>query len=117
MTNSPNLTVFAAGLLSLAMFAAAPAGACERIYPQANNDDNTRHVRLSAAWPDAQILRNLKLNADRAEIKRTEGSGAVSVQYTYFHKTVVITRSASKGVEVQLLEKDRDKLVWQLGTC
>lgn len=39
------------------------------------------------------------------------------MQYTYFHKTVVITRTASKGVEVQLLEKDREKLVWQLGMC
>jgi hypothetical protein len=113
---SPNL--LAAGLLSLATLVAvpAPAHACERVYPQANGDDRTRHVRLSASWPDAQILQNLKLNLDRADVRRSESSGTVSVQYTYFHKTVVITRSA-KGVEVQLLEKDREKLVWQLGVC
>ena len=113
-----SVTLFAASLLACATLAtAAPARACERVYPQANGDDRTRHVRLSAGWPDAQILQNLKLNLDRAEVKRTESSGAVSIQYTYFHKTVVITRSASKGVEVQLMEKGRDKLVWQLGVC
>jgi len=119
MTRALFLNLLAAGLLSLAMLvvAPAPAHACERVYPQANGDDRTRHVRLSADWPDAQILQNLKLNFDRADVKRSESSGAVSIQYTYFHKTVVITRSASKGVEVQLLEKDREKLVWQLGMC
>ena len=119
MTRALSLNLLAAGLLSLATLVAvpAPAHACERVYPQANGDDRTRHVRLSAGWPDAQILQNLKLNFDRADVKRSESSGAVSVQYTYFHKTVVITRSASKGVEVQLLEKDREKLVWQLGVC
>ena len=118
MTSSITLKIFAASLLSLAaLSSSATAQACERMYPQANGDDRTRHVRLSAGWPDAQILQNLKLNQDRAEVKRTESSGAVSIQYTYFHKTVVITRSATKGVEVQLLVKDRDKLVWQLGTC
>lgn len=117
MTSSVTLKIFAAGLLSLAALALAPAHACERLYPQANGDDATRHVRLSAAWPDAQILRNLKLNLDRAEVKRTESTGVVSNQYAYFHKTVVITRSASKGVEVQMVEKDREKLVWQLGVC
>ena len=118
MTRALSLNLLAAGLLSLStlVVVSAPAHACERIYPQANGDDRTRHVRLSAGWPDAQILQNLKLNLDRADVKRTESSGAVSVQYTYFHKTVVITRG-SKGVEVQLLEKDREKLVWQLGVC
>jgi len=118
MPLSYTVNLLAAGLLSLAALSASTtAQACERMYPQANGDDRTRHVRLSAGWPDGQILQNLKLNLDRAEVKRTESSGAVSIQYTYFHKTVVITRSATKGVEVQLLEKDRDKLVWQLGTC
>lgn len=117
MTMSFIPNALAAALLSLAVLSPiASAQVCERLYPQANGDDATRHVRLSAGWPDAQILRNLKLNADRAELKRTESGGAVSIQYSYFHKTVVITRSA-RGVEVQLLEKDRDKLVWQLGTC
>jgi hypothetical protein len=118
MTRALSLNLLAAGLLSLStlVVAPAPAHACERVYPQANGDDRTRHVRLSAGWSDAQILQNLKLNFDRADVKRTESSGAVSIGYAYFHKTVVITRG-SKGVEVQLLEKDREKLVWQLGTC
>ncbi|MEM8511462.1 hypothetical protein RCH14_000753 [Massilia sp. MP_M2] len=119
MTRALSLNLLAAGLLSLAtlVLAPAPAHACERVYPQANGDDRTRHVRLSAGWTDAKILQNLKLNLDRADVKGTESSGVVSIGYTYFHKTVVITRSASKGVEVQLLEKDREKLVWQLGLC
>ena len=119
MIRALSLNFLAACLLSLATSVVAPAAAhaCERVYPQANGDDRTRHVRLSAGWPDAQILQNLKLNLDRADVKRTESSGVVSVQYTYFHKTVLITRSASKGVEVQLSEKDREKLVWQLGMC
>jgi len=117
MTRASSLNFLAAGVLSLSALAVTPVHACERVYPQANGDDRTRHVRLSAGWPDAQILQTLKLNIDRADVRRTESSGTVSIQYTYFHKTVVITRSASKGVEVQLLEKDREKLVWQLALC
>jgi hypothetical protein len=102
---------------ALCLMHAASADACERRYPQANGDDRTRHIGLSARWPDAQILQNLKLNIDRADIKRSDSSSAVSVEYGYFQRTVVITRSASKGVEVKLLEAGRTPLVWTLGVC
>lgn len=118
-----NLSLFtpfrlAAGLLCLAFLAAAGnAAACERRYPESNKDDRTRHVALSARWPDAQILQNLRLQIDRAEVKQTEGKESLKTEYGYFGRTVVITRSAKDGVEVQLLEKGRDKLVWKLGSC
>lgn len=107
-----------AGLLCLAaLLHAGGAAACERRYPEANNDDRTRHVGLSARWPDAQILQNLRLQIDRAEVKQTTGRDALKTDYGYFGRTVTIIRSARDGVEVQLLEKGRDKLVWKLGSC
>ena len=108
----------AAGLLCLvALACAGSAAACERRYPEVNGDDRTRHVALSARWPDAQILQNLRLQIDRAEVRQTEGKDAVKTEYGYFERSVTITRSARDGVEVQLLEKGRDKLVWKLGSC
>ncbi|WP_137175445.1 hypothetical protein [Massilia sp. HP4] len=108
----------AAGLLCLACLASAgSAAACERRYPESNKDDRTRHVALSARWPDAQILQNLRLQIDRAEVKQAEGKDTLKTEYGYFGRTVTITRSAKDGVEVQLLEKGRDKLVWKLGSC
>ena len=108
----------AAGLLCLAsLMHAGAAAACERRYPEANKDDLTRHIALSARWPDAQILQNLRLQIDRAEVKQTESKDALKTEYGYFGRAVTITRSAKDGVEVQLLEKGRDKLVWKLGTC
>lgn len=106
------------GLLCLALLMQVGAAAsCERRYPEANNEDRTRHVALSARWPDAQILQNLRLQVDRAEVKQTEGKESLKTEYGYFGRSVVITRSAKDGVEVQLLEKGRDKLVWKLGSC
>jgi len=108
----------AAGLVCLAWLASAgSATACERRYPESNKDDRTRHVALSARWPDAQILQNLRLQIDRAEVKQTAGKELIKTEYGYFGRTVTITRSAREEVEVQLLEKDRDKLVWKLGSC
>ena len=108
----------APGLLCLALLTQiGTAAACERRYPEANQDDRTRHVALSARWPDAQILQNLRLQIDRAEVKQTEGKESLKTEYGYFGRSVVITRSAKDGVEVQLLEKGRDKLVWKLGSC
>ena len=108
----------AAGLLCLAsLVPAGSAAACERRYPESNKDDRTRHVALSARWPDAQILQNLRLQIDRAEVKQTAGKESLKTEYGYFGRTAVITRSAKDGVEVQLLEKGRDKLVWRLGSC
>ncbi|MGF6273970.1 hypothetical protein ABIB38_002348 [Massilia sp. UYP11] len=111
------LSRLAAGLLCLAWLMHADAAACERRYPEANGDDRTRHVRLSARWPDAQILQNLRLQIDRAEIKQTASKDALKTDYVYFGRAVTITRSAKNGVEVQLLEQGRDKLVWKLGSC
>lgn len=109
---------FPARLLCLALLMQVGAAtACERRYPEANKDDRTRHVALSARWPDAQILQNLRLQVDRAEIKQTAGKESLKTEYGYFERSVVITRSAKDGVEVQLLEKGRDKLVWKLGSC
>jgi hypothetical protein len=108
----------AAGLLCLAsLMHAGVAAACERRYPDANGDDRTRHVALSARWPDAQILQNLRLQIDRAEVRQSESKDALKTEYGYFGRSVTITRSAKNGVEVLLLEKGRDKLVWKLGTC
>lgn len=108
----------AAGLLCLAtMMHLGAASACERRYPEAGKDDRSRHVGLSARWPDAQILQNLRLQIDRAEVKRTESKDALKTEYGYFERTVTITRSVKNGVEVQLLEQGRDKLVWKLGSC
>ena len=108
----------APGLLCLALLMqAGAAAACERRYPESNQDDRTRHVALSARWPDAQILQTLRLQIDRAEVKQTEGKESLKTEYGYFGRSVVITRSAKDGVEVQLLEKGRDKLVWKLGRC
>ena len=56
--------------------------------------------------------------ADRpGEVKQIEGKESLKTEYGYFGRSVVITRSAKDGVEVQLLEKGRDKLVWKLGSC
>lgn len=108
----------ATGLLCLAaLMHLDTASACERRYPEANKDDRTRHVALSARWPDAQILQNLRLQIDRAEIRQTESKDALKTEYGYFGRLVTITRSVKDGVEVQLQEKGRDKLVWKLGTC
>jgi hypothetical protein len=108
----------AAGLLCLAAsMHLGTAAACERRYPDANGDDRTRHVALSARWPDAQILQNLRLQIDRAEVRQTGSKDALKTEYGYFGRTVTITRSVKDGVEVQLLEKGRDKLVWKLGSC
>jgi hypothetical protein len=108
----------AAGLLCLAsLLTAGSATACERRYPEANRDDRTRHVALSARWPDARILQNLRLQIDRAEVKQSESKDAVKTEYGYFGRSVTITRSVKNGVEVQLLEQGRDKLVWKLGSC
>ena len=108
----------AAGLLCLAaLMRPDTASACERRYPEANGNDRTRHVGLSARWPDAQILQNLRLQIDRAEVKQTESKDAIKTEYGYFGRSVTITRSVKDGVEVQLLEKGRDKLVWKLGSC
>jgi len=107
-----------AGLLCLAsLMNAGNAAACERRYPETNKDDRTRHVALSARWPDAQILQNLRLQIDRAEVKQTESKDTLKTEYGYFGRTVTITRSVKNGVEVHLLEKDRNKLVWKLGSC
>ena len=114
----PMLPKLAAGLLCLAsLMNAGNVLACERRYPEANGDDRTRHVGLSARWPDAQILQNLRLQIDRAEVKQTESKDALKTEYGYFGRSVTITRSVKNGVEVQLLEKGRDKLVWKLGSC
>lgn len=108
----------AAGLLCLgALMHVDTASACERRYPEANGNDRTRHVGLSARWPDAQILQNLRLQIDRAEVKQSESKDAIKTEYGYFGRSVTITRSVKDGVEVQLLEKGRDKLVWKLGSC
>lgn len=108
----------AAGLLCLAaLMYPDTASACERRYPDANKDDRTRHVALSARWPDAQILQNLRLQIDRAEVRQTESKDALKTEYGYFGRSVTITRSVKNGVEVQLLETGRDKLVWKLGCC
>ena len=108
----------ATGLLCLAsLMHLGTAAACERRYPDANGDDRTRHVALSARWPDAQILQNLRLQIDRAEVRQTESKDALKTEYGYFGRSVTITRSVKDGVEVQLLEKGRDKLVWKLGSC
>jgi hypothetical protein len=112
------LARLAAGLLCLAsLMNAGSAAACERRYPEANRDDRTRHVALSARWPDAQILQNLRLQIDRAEVKQIESKDALKTEYGYFGRSVTITRSVKNGVEVQLLEQGRDKLVWKLGSC
>jgi hypothetical protein len=108
----------AAGLLCLAaLMQSGGASACERRYPEANKDDRTRHVALSARWPDAQILQNLRLQVDRAEVRQTASKDTLKTEYGYFGRSVTITRSAKDGVEVQLLEQGRDKLVWKLGAC
>lgn len=108
----------AAGILCLAtLFSTTVAHACERRDPEANGDDRTRHVRLSAAMDDAQILRSLKLQKDRAETTQATASGSVSMKYVYFQRTVTIIRSAKGDVQVQLLEQGREPLVWKLGAC
>ena len=45
------------------------------------------------------------------------GKDALKIEYGYFGRSVTITRSVRNGVEVQLLEQGRDKLVWKLGAC
>lgn len=111
-------TRLAAGLLCLVSLAgASDVAACERRYPESGKDDRTRHVALSARWPDAQILQNLRLQIDRAQVRQAESKDALKTEYGYFGRTVVITRSVKDGVEVQLLEQGRDKLVWKLGSC
>lgn len=107
----------AAALLFLAALQASTAAACERRFPEANGDDRSRHVGLSARWPDAQILQNLRLRIDRAAFTRTESRDAVTSAYSYFERAVTISRSSSNAVEVTLSEAGRKPLVWKLGPC
>lgn len=92
------------------------AFACDRLPPD-NAQSSVRSVNLSAAWTDAMILQNLKLQIGRAEVKRKESSGSITVEYAYFHKIVTITRSAAKGIQVKMEEKGQDTLNWTLGSC
>jgi len=110
--------MLAAGMLCLvSLLSVTSAQACERRWPEANDDDRTRHVFLTAAMTDTIILQRLRLAPDRAEVERKESSSSVAARYTYFDRTVTITRAASSGVQVELQEKGRDKLVWKLGSC
>lgn len=63
------------------------------------------------------ILQNLKLQIARADVRRKESSGSTTAEYAYFHKIVTITRSTSKGVQVNMQEKGQDTLNWTLGSC
>lgn len=92
------------------------ASACDRLPPD-NVQSSVRSVNLSAAWSDAMILQNLKLQIGRAEVKRKESSGSSTAEYAYFHKIVTITRSSSKGVQVKMAEKGQETLTWTLGSC
>jgi len=96
--------------------ASQAAQACDRLPPE-NVQSSVRSVNLSAAWTDAMILQNLKLQLARAEVTRKESSGSTTTEYAYFHKIVTITRSTSNGVGVKLVEKGQDTLTWKLGTC
>lgn len=107
--------IFTAALLSLASLSHT-AFACDRLPPD-NAQSSIRSVNLSAAWTDAMILQNLKLQIARAEVTRKESSGSTTVEYAYFHKIVTITRSAAKGVQVKMEEKGQDTLNWTLGNC
>lgn len=95
---------------------AQPAFACDRLPPE-NVGSSVRSVNLSAAWTDAMILQNLKLQIARADVTRKESSSSTTTEYAYFHKIVTITRSASNGVGVKLVEKGQDTLTWKLGSC
>lgn len=90
--------------------------ACDRLPPD-NAQSSVRSVNLSAAWTDAMILQNLKLQIARAEVRRKESSGSTTAEYAYFHKIVTITRSTSKGVQVKMEEKGQETLNWALGHC
>jgi len=92
------------------------ASACDRLPPD-NAQSSVRSVNLSAAWTDAMILQNLKLQIGRADVKRKESSGSTTVEYAYFHKIVTITRSTAKGVQVKMEEKGQSTLNWSLGSC
>lgn len=91
--------------------------ACDRLPPENAGQNGLRAANLSAAWPDAVILQNLKLQIGRAEVKRAQSSGSSSAEYSYFNKIVTITRSDSSGVQVKLAEKGQDTLTWKLGSC
>lgn len=107
--------IFTAALVVLASLSQA-ALACDRLPPD-NAQSSVRSVNLSAAWTDAMILQNLKLQIGRAEVTRKESSGSSTVEYAYFHKIVTITRSAAKGVQVKMQEKGQETLNWTLGSC
>lgn len=92
------------------------AFACDRLPPE-NAEGSLRATNLSAAWPDSMILQNLKLQIGRADVKRTQDSSSATAEYSYFHKIVTINRSAANGVQVKLVEKGQDTLVWKLGAC
>ena len=109
------MRILATTLLLLATLPSA-AFACDRLPPE-NAESSVRSVNLSAAWPDSQILQNLKLQIGRADVTRKESSSSITTEYAYFHKIVTITRSASSGVQVKLVEKNQDTLVWKLGSC
>lgn len=91
--------------------------ACDRLPPEGTSQNALRAVNLSAAWPDSMILQNLRLQIGRAQVKRTEGKDSTTAEYSYFNKIVTIHRAASSGVQVKVAEKDRDTLVWKLGSC
>lgn len=93
------------------------AFSCDRLPPEDADKNAIRAVNLSAAWPDSMILQNLKLQIGRATVKRAESSGSTTAEYSYFHKIVTITRSTANGVQVKVVEKDQDTLVWKLGKC
>jgi hypothetical protein len=108
--------IVTSALLLLAGLSQA-AFACDRLPPEDADQHTARATNLSAAWSDAMILQNLKLPIGRADVKRAQSSSSVTAEYTYFHKIVTITRSASSGVQVKLVENGQDTLVWKLGTC
>lgn len=102
--------LFLAGLSPVAF-------ACDRLPPEGSGQNALRAANLSAAWPDSMILQNLKLQIGRAQVKRAESKDSTTAEYSYFNKIVTINRSASSGVQVKLVEKDQDTLVWKLGSC
>lgn len=108
--------ILAPAFLLLASLSPA-AFSCDRLPPEDADKNAIRAVNLSAAWPDSMILQNLKLQIGRATVKRAESSGSTTAEYSYFHKIVTINRSTANGVQVKVVEKDQDTLVWKLGSC
>jgi len=91
--------------------------ACDRLPPENASKNATRVVNLSAAWPDSMILQNLRLQIGRADVKRAQSKDSTVTEYSYFDKIVIITRSVKDGVQVKLVEKNQDTLMWKLGSC